>query len=93
MIGTRVRLTKHAAKWFLEHPDAFEISGRIDLRSNYDVVMQMSIATLLGEDIIGVIAAKSWAKNIWKVNFKSVFGKEWSWYEYPKDIKLASDTL
>lgn len=88
MIGKQVKLTKKAAKWYLDNPNVFVSSAGI-VDPVYDTVMQIALATLLGVDITGTIIRFGAGTSIFGVVFNSPFGKEFSYYKYPESITLV----
>lgn len=53
-IGDKVYMTENAARFYLEHPESFEgPSSRLD--ADFETTMMHSMATLLGEQIVGTV--------------------------------------
>ena len=85
MIGTKVKLTKSMAKWYLDHPDAFYAGpGRVD--TSYETLMKMSLLVLIGGEVIGTVVSHGSMKNTYGVDFKSPVGQDFAYYEYPANI-------
>lgn len=96
MIGTKVKITKDTAKWYLDNPDAFLYANGTKEDSTYDTVMQIAIATLLGEDVVGTVVKRGAEDGNggynWGVEFKTPYGNDFSYFEYPRSIvKVKGD--
>ena len=83
MIGSKVKLTKKYARWYLSNPDIFYTS-RGTVNDTCDTIMQASLATLLDVPIVGKVVGIGAEKDFnnghyYKIEFETVFGY---WYAY-----------
>ncbi len=82
-LGTRVKMSAHAAKWSLEHPEVHFCGDAPD--ASYDIVMQMSILTLIGGIVKGTVIGYG-SDGCLKVSF-FVPDIGWDWAHYAaKDL-------
>lgn len=86
--GTKVKLTKTCAKWYLDNPEVFfTYTGVQD--EVYETVMQYCLLVAMGGDVIGTVERQGAEADIFGVTFKTPFGKDYTYLQYPRDLTVV----
>lgn len=58
MIGKKVQMKVSNAKWYLDHPDIYEIFGKIECVEEFDIETQIHLMCGLGVPVTGKVLSK-----------------------------------
>lgn len=88
MIGKKVKLTKRMAKWLIDHQEwCHTRSGTVfNPDDSYDAEMWVCLMVMGDWAPTGVVIKKG--MDCWGVEFKTPFGKEFSYYSR-SDLRLV----
>jgi len=85
-IGDKVKMSKAAAIWILEHPDAWE-TPRMGEPEDYDQYAIDAMLTLMGVPPIGTVGARGAEDGVFEITYSKAHE---AFYEAHKDFYHAS---
>lgn len=75
-VGTKVKMNRKMAQWYLEHPEIFDRPGGNTAEDEqlFDRVMKIAILVCLDGDVTGKITRYGTEWNCYRVIYKGPFG-------------------
>lgn len=67
MIGKKVQMKVSNAKWYLDHPDVYELCGKLACVKEFDTETQIHLMCAIGVPVIGKIIGKG--NDCWNVQW------------------------